>query len=58
MEFFNHWHCKYFGIIGFVTFYNDYLKYQHMIQDKAKKKTEIIYFFEKYGLESLISLRS
>lgn len=54
MEFFNHWHCKYTGIRGFLTLYNDYLKYQSMIQDKAKKKAEIVYFFEKYGLEPTI----
>ncbi|MGQ9638820.1 MAG: integrase core domain-containing protein [Thermodesulfobacteriota bacterium] len=55
MEFFNHIHCKYTGIRGFVTLYNDYLKYQYMIQEKAKKKAEIVSFFEKYGLEPTIS---
>ena len=55
MEFFNHIHCKYTGIRGFVTLYNDYLKYQCMITDKAKKKAEIVYFFRKYGLEPTIS---
>ena len=55
MEFFNHIHCKYTGIRGFVSLYNDYLKYQYMIQDKAKKKAEIVYFFRKYGLEPTIS---
>jgi putative transposase len=55
MEFFNHIHCKYTGIRGFVTLYNDYLKYRYMIQDKAKKKAEIVYFFRKYGLEPTIS---
>jgi len=30
MEFFNHIHCKYTGIRGFVTLYNDYLRYQDL----------------------------
>jgi len=55
MEFFNHIHCKYTGIRGIVGLYNDYLKYQYMIQDKAKKKAEIVYFFRKYGLEPTIA---
>ena len=55
MEFFNHIHCKYTGIRGFVTLYNDYLKYQYMITDKAKKKAEIVSFFEKFGLDATIS---
>jgi transposase InsO family protein len=55
MEFFNHIHCKYTGVRGFVTLYNDYLKYQYMIQDKSKKKAEIVYFFEKYGLDAAVS---
>ncbi len=55
MEFFNHIHCKYTGIRGFVTLYNDYLKYQHMITAKAKKKAEIVSFFEKYGLAPTIA---
>jgi len=55
MEFFNHIHCKYTGIRGIVGLYNDYLKYQYMIQEKTKKKVEIVYFFGKYGLEPIIS---
>ena len=55
MEFFNHIHYKYTGIRGFITLYNDYLKYRYMIPDKAKKKAEIIFFFRKYGLEATIS---
>jgi len=55
MEFFNHIYCKYTGIRDFVTLYNDYLRYQYMIQEKAKKKAEIVYFFRKYGLEPTIS---
>jgi hypothetical protein len=45
MEFFNHIHCKYTGIRGIVTLYNDYLKYQYMIQEKTKKRAEIVCFF-------------
>ena len=37
MEFFNHIHCKYTGIRGIVGIYNDCLKHQYMIQEKAKK---------------------
>ncbi len=55
MEFFNHIHCKYTGIRGFVTLYNDYFKHRYMIQAKAKKKAEIVSFFEKYGLDATIS---
>lgn len=55
MEFFNHQHCKYTGIKGFVGAYNDYFKYQYMITEKAKKKAEIVYFFDKFGLEATIS---
>ena len=55
MEFFNHIHSKYTGIRGFVTLYNDYLRYRYMIQAKAKKKAEIVSFFEKYGLDATIS---
>jgi len=55
VEFFNHQHCKYTGIRGFVTLYNDYLKYQYIIQEKTKNKAEIVCFFRKYGLEPTIS---
>lgn len=55
MEFFNHIHCKYTGIKGFINLYNYYFKYRYMIQEKAKKKAEIVYFFEKFGFEPTIS---
>jgi len=55
MEFFNHQHCKYTGIKGFVGAYNDYFKYRYMITEKAKKKAEIVCFFDKFGLEATIS---
>jgi len=35
MEFFNHIHCKYTGIRGFVGLYNDYLKYQDLKSEFA-----------------------
>ncbi len=53
MEFFNHIHCKYTGIRGFVTPYNDYLKYQYMIQDKAKKRLRLSTFLENMVLNPL-----
>jgi len=56
MEFFNHIHSKYTGIRGFVTLYNDYLIYQYMIQEKTKKKADIVHFFRKYGLEPTIAV--
>ena len=52
MEFFNRIHCKYTGIRGFITIYNDALRYRYMIQEKALKKTKILVFFEKHGLEA------
>jgi hypothetical protein len=44
MEFFNHRHCKYTGIKGFIKVYNDAIKYQYMIQEKAKYKTKVLIF--------------
>jgi len=35
MEFFNHWHCKYTGIKGFLTVYNDAIRYGYMITQKS-----------------------
>ncbi|MDI6602518.1 MAG: helix-turn-helix domain-containing protein [Patescibacteria group bacterium] len=55
MEFFNHIHCKYTGVRGFVTLYNYHLKYQYMIQDKTKKKAAIVSFFERFGLAAKIA---
>jgi transposase InsO family protein len=52
MEFFNHQHCKYTGIKGFLTIYNDALRYRHMITEKAKEKARILVFWEKHGLEA------
>jgi hypothetical protein len=52
MEFHNHWHCKYTGIKGFLTVYNDGLKYRYMITAKAKDKARVLAFWEKHGLEA------
>lgn len=54
MEFFNHIHCKYTGIKGFVTVYNDALRYQYMITEKAKHKAKVLVFWEKHGLEAAL----
>ncbi|MBI2450366.1 MAG: hypothetical protein HYV47_02395 [Candidatus Nealsonbacteria bacterium] len=52
MEFFNHIHCKYTGIKGFLTVYNDGLRYRYMITEKAKYKAKVLVFWEKHGLEA------
>lgn len=51
MEFFNHWHCKFTGIKGFVNLYEDGLKYR-MLTEKAKYKAKALTFWEKHGLEA------
>ena len=51
MEFFSRQHCKYTGIKGFVGAYNDYLKYQYMISEKALNRAKILLFFEKHGIK-------
>jgi transposase InsO family protein len=50
MEFFSRWHCKYTGIKGFITLYNDALRYRYMITKKALERARILAFWEKYGL--------
>ena len=52
MEFFNHIHCKYTGIKGFLTVYNDGLRYRYMITERAKYKAKVSVFWEKHGLEA------
>jgi len=52
MEFFNHIHCKYTGIKGFLTVYNDGLRYRYMITERAKYKAKVLIFWEKHGLEA------
>ena len=52
MAFFHHIHCKYTGIKGFVTLYNDALRYRYMITEKALKKAGILAFWEKHSLDA------
>jgi len=54
MEFFNHIHCKYTGIKGFLAVYNDALRYQYMLTEKAKLKAKVLIFWEKHGLEAAL----
>lgn len=54
MEFFNHIHCKYTGIKGFLTVYNDGLRYRYMITPKALHKARVLIFWEKYGLDATL----
>lgn len=53
MEFFNHWHCKFTSIKGFVNLYEDGLKYR-MFTEKAKYKAKVLVFWEKHGLLATI----
>ena len=52
MEFFNHIHCQYAGVKGFVKFYTDALRYRYMIKEEAKKRTAILAFWQKHGLQA------
>ncbi len=54
MEFYNHIHCKYTGVKGFVRLYRDGLKYRYMITEKAKCKAKVLIFWEKHGLEATL----
>jgi len=54
MEFFSRQHCKYTGIRGFVSCYNDALRYRYMITDKAQEKARILVFWEKHGLQATL----
>lgn len=54
MEFFNHIHSKYIGIKGFITVYNDGIKYRYMITKKAEYKAKILIFREKHGLQAAL----
>lgn len=49
MEFFSRWKSKYAGIKGLVGAYNDYVKYQYMISEKARYKAKVLAFREKHG---------
>jgi transposase InsO family protein len=52
MEFFNHLHCKYTGVKGFVRLYEDALRYRYMITQKALHRARVLAFWEKHGLEA------
>jgi transposase InsO family protein len=52
MAFYHHIHCKYTGVKGFLTLYNDALRYAYMITKKALQRMKILAFWEKYGLEA------
>ena len=54
MAFYHHIHSKYSGVKGFLTLYNDALKYRYMITEKALYRMKALVFFEKYGLEPTI----
>ena len=54
MEFYNHQHRKYTGIKGFLTIYNDGLRYRYMLTEKAKEKAKILIFWEKHGFEATL----
>jgi len=43
MAFYNHWHCKYSGIKGFVNLYEDGLKYR-ILTEKAKYNAKVLIF--------------
>lgn len=47
-------HCKYTGIKGFLTVYNDALRYRYMITEKAKFKAKMLIFWERHGLEATL----
>jgi len=54
MEFYNHIHCKYTGVKGFLTVYKDALRYRYMITQEALRKCRILAFWEKHGLEAVM----
>ena len=47
-------HCKYTGIKGFLTVYNDALRYRYMLTEKAKFKAKVLIFWEKHGFEATL----
>jgi hypothetical protein len=54
MPFYHHIHCKYTGLKGFITVYNNAIRYKYMITAKAKEKARVLIFWEKHGLEATI----
>jgi len=53
MAFYHKIHCKYTGVKGFLTAYEDGLRYR-MLTEKAKYKAKILVFWEKHGLQATI----
>src|SRR3989344_7287810 len=47
-------HCKYTGVKGMLTVYRDALRSRYMITKQAEKKTKILVFWEKHGLDATI----
>lgn len=45
-------HCKFKGIRGFVTLYNQAVRYAYMITETAISRLKIIIHWQKYGLRS------
>ena len=52
MAFYNHIHCKYTGVKGFITAYEDGVRWQYMITAKAKHKAKVLVFWEKHGIKA------
>jgi transposase InsO family protein len=52
MPFYHHIHSKYAGVKGFVTVYNDAVRYRYMITQKALHKAKVLAFWEKHGLKT------
>ena len=52
MEYYSRIHSKYTGIKGFLTLYNDGLRYRYMIQEKALQKERILIFWERHGIQA------
>ena len=50
MAFFHKIHCTYTGVKGFVTLYNDALRYRYMITQKALERARILAFAEKHSI--------
>jgi len=43
-------HSNYRGVKGFITVYNDAVRFRYMITEQALKKARILAFWERYGL--------
>lgn len=54
MAFYHKIHCVYTGTKGFLTVYNDALRYRYMITKKALEKARTLAFWEKHGLAATI----